>query len=127
MNERQHLGKVSNAPISDLDLVPWDRGPIVVSLNCSEFTSHCPVTGQPDFASILIRYVPGDSIVETKSLKLFLWSYRDRREFNESLVMDIFEQFKSQVSPNGLEVCGEFNPRGGIRVTARKVWGVLSD
>ncbi len=124
MHNTTHLGKVSNEPTEILDLVPWAAGPIVVELDCSEFSSHCPVTGQPDYARLLIRYVPKQSLIETKSLKLFLWYYRDKKQFNEALVAEIFSKIKEQLNPEALEVRGEFNPRGGISVKATRTFNL---
>ncbi len=115
--ELHHLGKTSNAPIDDVDLIPWTGGPIAVRLECADFTSLCPVTGQPDFASIEIEYAPAEHLVETKSLKLYLWRYRERRAFNEHLVDEIAGDLYRQIAPRWLRVTGRFRPRGGIAVT----------
>lgn len=116
--ERKVLGKIANEPTDALDRVEWKGGPITVTLNCSEFTSHCPVTGQPDFATLKIVYQPIKYIVETKSLKLFLWRYREKRAFNEALTAEIAEEFRKQIKPHFVEVTMEFFARGGISVTA---------
>jgi 7-cyano-7-deazaguanine reductase len=118
MSEFKHLGQPSNQPIDRLDLIDWTGEPIHVRLDCSEFTSLCPVTGQPDFGELMIEYVPRHRLVETKSLKLYLWRYRDEAGFNESLVDRIASDLYSQIEPRWLRVTGEFHPRGGIRVTA---------
>lgn len=112
----KHLGKVSNKPTRLLDALEWKGGPQVITLDCSEFSSHCPVTGQPDFGRLVIVYVPDKHIVETKSLKLFIWSYRDRKQFNESIVDEIAGIFFHQIKPVTVRVEGYFNPRGGISV-----------
>lgn len=90
-----------------------------VVLHCSEFTSHCPVTSQPDFGKLTIEYVPKGWLVETKSLKLFLWQYRSRKAFNERIVDEIAQTFFEQVRPAIVYVTGVFNARGGISVEAR--------
>ena len=118
MSELKHLGQTSNQPVDRVDLIEWTGGPITVRLDCSEFSSICPVTGQPDYGSLVIEYAPDKSIAETKSVKLYLWRYRDRKGFNESLVASIADDLFSQLSPRWLRVVGTFNPRGGIRVTA---------
>jgi len=95
----------------------------VVTLQCSEFTSHCPVTGQPDFATLRIEYMPDKSIVETKSLKLYLWSYRDKAMFNEQIVEKIAADIIKQVRPKWVTVVGTFAQRGGISVQATATRG----
>lgn len=116
-----HLGKVSNQPINTLERIPWDpKVPTTeIKLNCSEFSSHCPVTGQPDYGHLLITYSPKKYLVETKSLKLFLWSYRERKEFNEVLTDEIASIFMQQIEPWFVDVTGTFNARGGISVVTR--------
>lgn len=118
MSELHHLGKPSNQPIDRVDRIDWTGGAITVRLDCTEFTSICPVTGQPDFGQLTIEYVPDRYLVETKSLKLYLWRYRNERAFNESLVETIATDLLAQIEPRWLRVTGEFNPRGGIQVTA---------
>ncbi len=118
MPEFKHLGKPSNEPVEKVDLIPWKGGLTVVRLDCAEFTCLCPVTGQPDFATLEIEYVPDKDLVETKSLKLYLWKYRQRPIFNENAVETIATDLYEQLSPYWLRVTGRFNPRGGIRVTA---------
>ena len=118
MDDLKHLGKPSNQPIDTVDLIPWQGEMIVVRLDCAEFTSICPVTGQPDFGSLVIEYVPDQHLVETKSLKLYLWRYRTERGFNEALVDGIAADLYRQLRPRWLRIAGTFSPRGGIGVTA---------
>ena len=113
-----HLGQQSSAPISELDRIPWRSGDVVINLDCTEFTSYCPVTGQPDFARLHITYWPVDWLVETKSLKLWLQGFRDRAAFNEVLVAEIATMFAEQIMPSAVRVTGVFHIRGGIAVTA---------
>lgn len=87
-----------------------------VKLNCPEFTSLCPITGQPDFAAITIAYVPDEKIVESKSLKLYLFSYRNHGEFHENCVNTILSDLVKLLDPRYLEVWGKFLPRGGISI-----------
>lgn len=116
----KHLGKQDNTPAEKFDLIPWDGPPMTeVELHCSEFTSHCPVTKQPDFAQFIISYHPNGHLVETKSVKLYLWQFRDRAEFNEKLVRFIATDFFEQVRPRRVMVEGRFNQRGGIAVVCR--------
>ncbi|MCX8229862.1 MAG: preQ(1) synthase [Planctomycetota bacterium] len=86
-----------------------------------EFTCICPLTGQPDFATIRVRYVPGPRCFELKSFKLYLWSYRNEGHFHEDLTNRILADLEAAMDPIWLEVRGEFNVRGGIQthVTAR--------
>lgn len=118
MGELKHLGKLSNAPIDEVDLIDWTGQLITVCLDCNEFSAICPVTGQPDYGSLTIEYVPDRHLAETKSVKLYLWKYRDTRAFNESLVDIIATDLFEQVKPRYLRVVGSFHPRGGISVTA---------
>jgi 7-cyano-7-deazaguanine reductase len=85
-----------------------------VRMECPEFTCMCPMTGQPDFATITITYTPADSIVELKSLKLYLWSYRDSGAFHEAVVNRILDDLVCVVAPRRMTVVGDFNVRGGI-------------
>lgn len=85
-----------------------------VKANCPEFTSVCPITGQPDFANIIISYVPDKKIVESKSLKLYLFSYREHGDFHEDVVNKIMKDLIALLDPKYIEVWGKFLPRGGI-------------
>ncbi len=118
-DELKHLGKPSNQPIDEVDLIPWTGSDVTVRLDCAEFTALCPVTGHPDFAALEIEYSPQRHLVETKSLKLYLWRYRGRRAFNEQLVDEIAGDLYRQIRPRWLRVTGRFHPRGGIAVTVR--------
>jgi 7-cyano-7-deazaguanine reductase len=88
-----------------------------VVLETLEFTSLCPVTGQPDFGRITISYVPDRLIVESKSLKLYLWSFRQEGHFHEEVVNRILDDLIRALRPRSCEVRGEFNARGGIGIT----------
>ena len=87
-----------------------------VKFNCPEFTSLCPITGQPDFATITISYVPGERMVESKSLKLYLFSYRNHGDFHENCVNTIMKDLIKLMDPKYIEVWGKFLPRGGISI-----------
>ncbi len=87
-----------------------------VKFNCPEFTSLCPITGQPDFANIVISYVPAERMVESKSLKLYLFSYRNTGEFHEDCVNRIMKDLIALMDPKYIEVWGRFTPRGGISI-----------
>ena len=85
-----------------------------VKFNCPEFTSLCPITGQPDFAAITISYVPDVKMVESKSLKLYLFSFRNHGDFHEDCVNIIMKDLIRLMEPKYIEVWGKFTPRGGI-------------
>ena len=85
-----------------------------VKFNCPEFTSLCPLTGQPDFANIVISYVPDSRLVESKSLKLYLFSFRNHGDFHEDVVNTILQDLVTLLDPRYIEVWGKFLPRGGL-------------
>ena len=96
------------------------RGPerdYEINMECPEFTCVCPRTGQPDFATIRIRYVPDQLCVELKSLKLYLWSYRDEGAFHEAVINKILDDLVQACQPRKMTVVGDFNVRGGIHTT----------
>lgn len=85
-----------------------------IRLDCPEFTCLCPMTGQPDFATIRVRYVPQQRCVELKSLKLYLWSYRDEGAFHEAVTNKILDDLVAALEPRRITVEGDFRVRGGI-------------
>ncbi len=87
-----------------------------VRFNCPEFTSLCPITGQPDFAEIRISYIPAERMVESKSLKLYLFSFRNHGAFHEDCVNIIMKDLIKLMHPKYIEVTGLFTPRGGISI-----------
>lgn len=87
-----------------------------VKFNCPEFTSLCPITGQPDFATIYISYVPDVRMVESKSLKLYLFSFRNHGDFHEDCINIIMKDLIKIMDPRYIEVWGKFTPRGGISI-----------
>ena len=87
-----------------------------VQFNCPEFTTLCPITGQPDFAEIKILYLPGELMVESKSLKLYLFSFRNHGDFHEDVVNIIMKDLIALLHPKYIEVTGLFLPRGGISI-----------
>ena len=87
-----------------------------VRFNCPEFTTLCPITGQPDFAEIRIMYVPDELMVESKSLKLYLFSFRNHGDFHEECVNIIMKDLIKLMNPKYIEVKGLFTPRGGISI-----------
>ena len=112
-----------SAPSKDLETFPnpTPERPYEIAMDCPEFTCLCPMTGQPDFATVRIRYVPAKRCVELKSLKLYLWSYRNEGAFHEAVTNRICDDLVRALDPQWIEVVGDFAVRGGIRtvVTAR--------
>jgi 7-cyano-7-deazaguanine reductase len=88
-----------------------------VTLETSEFTCLCPMTGQPDFATIKVEYVPHQKVVESKSLKLYLWSYRNEGAFHEHVINTILDDLVETLEPHWCKVTGVFNVRGGIGIS----------
>jgi 7-cyano-7-deazaguanine reductase len=88
-----------------------------IAFECPEFTCLCPMTGQPDFATISIDYVPGSRCVELKSLKLYLWSYRNEGAFHEAVTNQICDDLVAAIDPRSITVIGKFWVRGGISTT----------
>ncbi|WP_338466419.1 preQ(1) synthase [Novosphingobium sp. ZN18A2] len=121
-NTPLHLGQASSLPASPeeavLDYVPNPRGQsrYMVRFAAPEFTSLCPVTGQPDFAHLVIDYVPDRTIVESKSLKLFLGSFRNHCGFHEDVTVGIGERLVAEMKPVWLRIGGYWYPRGGIPI-----------
>ncbi len=116
------LGKISALPASpdeaQLDYVPNPRAGqrYCVRFTAPEFTSLCPVTGQPDFAHLVIDYAPADRIVESKSLKLFLGSFRNHAAFHEDCTVGIGERLYREMAPIWLRIGGYWYPRGGMPI-----------
>jgi 7-cyano-7-deazaguanine reductase len=120
--ETTHLGKSSALPVSpdaavlDYPANPRPGSPYLVRFAVPEFTSLCPVTGQPDFAHLVIDYVPDASIVESKSLKLFLGSFRNHAAFHEDCTVGIGQRLFAEMKPLWLRIGGYWYPRGGIPI-----------
>ena len=87
-----------------------------VQFNCPEFTALCPITGQPDFAEIKIMYIPDKKMVESKSLKLYMFSFRNHGDFHEDVINIILNDLVKLMDPRYIEVVGYFLPRGGISI-----------
>ena len=94
-----------------------------VKFTCPEFTSLCPITGQPDFANIIISYIPDIKMVESKSLKLYLFSFRNHGGFHEDCVNIIMKDLVKLMDPKYIEVTGVFTPRGGIAIHPFSTYG----
>ncbi|MEZ5708602.1 MAG: preQ(1) synthase [Blastomonas sp.] len=116
------LGQASALPSSpetaELDYVANPRPDelYLVRFSAPEFTSLCPVTGQPDFAHLVIDYAPGDTIVESKALKLFLGSFRNHAAFHEDCTVGIGQRLFAEMKPKWLRIGGYWYPRGGIPI-----------
>lgn len=107
------------SPSKDLERFPCTQKGIVVTLDCTEFTCRCPVTNQPDWAQIVITYVADRWIVESKSVKLYLETFRDEGIFHEHLAVVVLDDFVDTLDPLSCIVTVHFNTRGGIAITAK--------
>jgi 7-cyano-7-deazaguanine reductase len=122
MSEFKELGKETdyhfslNPDVLDTFENKHPEMPYWVKFNCPEFTTLCPVTGQPDFATIYISYIPSVRMVESKSLKLYLFSFRNHKSFHEDCINTIMKELIRLMDPNYIEVWGKFLPRGGISI-----------
>ena len=119
------LGQKLNKPSKILETFPNKaKGRnYIVELTTDEFTCLCPITGQPDFARITIRYIPDERIVESKSLKFYLWSFRNEGCFHEHIVNVILDDLVAALKPVWCEVVGNFNARGGIAINVTAQYG----
>ncbi|MCL2047300.1 MAG: preQ(1) synthase [Defluviitaleaceae bacterium] len=96
----------------------------MVKFNCPEFTSLCPITNQPDYAAIYINYIPSELMVESKSLKMYLFGFRNHGDFHENCVNTILKDLRELMKPKFIEVQGKFTPRGGISIDPYTCWGI---
>lgn len=106
-------------PSKDLETFP-DPEPdrdYTIRMEIPEFTCLCPKTGQPDFATLMIEYVPSDTCIELKSLKLYIWSYRNEGSFHEAVCNQILDDLVQACHPHYMRITAEFNVRGGIYTT----------
>ncbi|MBL7684973.1 MAG: NADPH-dependent 7-cyano-7-deazaguanine reductase QueF [Deltaproteobacteria bacterium] len=104
-------------------LNPNPRRSYEIRFECPEFTCLCPKTGQPDFATLSIRYIPKKFCIELKSLKLYLWSYREEGAFHEAVTNRILDDLVKACAPKYMEVFADFYVRGGIHTTVRVTHG----
>ena len=119
LQELTLLGQGATQPQRRLETFP-NRHPnrrYVVKLETDEFTAVCPMTGQPDFATIRIEYIPNERVVESKSLKLYFWSFRNEGIFHEHVTNVILDDLVEALDPHWCKVTGEFTVRGGIAIT----------
>jgi len=121
-NERHYPASPDEAHLESFDNI-YPENDYVVTFDCPEYTSLCPVTGQPDFGHIIIRYIPDRKCIESKSLKLFLFSFRNTNTFHEESVNRILKAVVEACSPRKAEVTGIFRPRGGIAIQVKAVFG----
>jgi len=118
----KHLGKESKLPSSPDEAIlekvdnPHPDTLYITRFTCPEFTSICPITGQPDFAYIMIDYIPKNHIVESKSLKLYMNSFRNHPSFHEACTIDIAKRLIEELDPVWLRIGGYWYPRGGIPI-----------
>jgi 7-cyano-7-deazaguanine reductase len=116
--ELKYLGVRSTMPIDELDTFPAPAGLGAVTMASDELTALCPVTGQPDFYTVTIEYAPGPLCIESKSLKLYLWHFRDQGVFCEQLAVDIRNRVVATIRPQACTVTLVQKARGGITITA---------
>lgn len=128
LDELTLLGKDAK-PSKRLEAFP-NRHPdrrYIVHLETDEFTCVCPATGQPDFATIHVEYIPDKKILESKSFKLYLWSYRDEGVFHEHVTNKILDDLVNVLEPHWCRVVGKFSVRGGIAITVEAEHGTRGD
>jgi len=115
-SEDRHMPNLATKTIDTFDS-PQQRNNYTIHINIPEFTCLCPKTGQPDFATIKIAYVPNTSCIELKSLKLYIWSYRNEGAFHEAVTNQILADLTQACQPHFMRVSAIFNIRGGIETT----------
>ena len=114
-----NLNIMSTIPSTDLETFPnpnFDRD-YTIKIDTPEFTCLCPKTGQPDFATLRLEYVPNESCVELKSFKLYVWSYRDKGAFHEAVTNQILDDLVAACRPRFMRLSADFNVRGGVYTT----------
>lgn len=116
---------MATQPTKDIETIPNPRPgrQYRVSIECAEFTCLCPRTGQPDFATLRIEYVPDRWCLELKSLKLYFWSFRQEGAFHEEVVNRILEDLVQACQPKRMTVVGDFNVRGGLHTVIKAEYG----
>jgi 7-cyano-7-deazaguanine reductase len=113
------LGRTVRTPIEHVECFPAPAGCTLVRLTTEELVSVCPVTGQPDLSTVVIEYEPDGQCVESKSLKLYLWSFRDRPVFAEALAAEIATEIRESAGARRVRVTLRQRPRGGIAIEAQ--------
>src|SRR5258707_14394180 len=119
MDELTLLGQGATKPERKLEAFPnaHPNRRYTVRLETNEFTAVCPMTGQPDFAHLIVEYIPREKIVESKSFKLYIWSFRNEGIFHEHVTNVILDDLVAALDPQWCRVIGEFSVRGGISIT----------
>jgi 7-cyano-7-deazaguanine reductase len=112
------LGATVRHPIDHVEVFPAPQGVTLVRFTSDELSSMCPVTGQPDLSKVVVEFEPGEWCVESKSLKLYLWGFRDRPVFAEALASEIAGEIMATARPHWVKVTLAQRPRGGIEVQA---------
>ena len=120
--ESKYLGKTVTKPVQELDTFPAPEGVGVVKMTSDEVTSSCPITGQPDFYTITIEYAPDQLCIESKSLKLYLWGFRDQSMFAEKMAAVILDRVVADIAPKRCQVVTVQKPRGGISIETTAVF-----
>lgn len=123
MMEFEALGKPVREPRKKLEVFPKPPHVEIVTLETDEVTSLCPVTGQPDFETVIVEYAPDKYCIESKSFKLYLWSFREEGIFCESLADTIAKDIYEACQPHWCKVTVIQKPRGGIKITASALYG----
>lgn len=113
----QHLGHKSNTPTKKLDTFPAPKNVGIVRFTSDELTSFCPVTHQPDFNTVCIEFSPDKLCIESKSLKLYLWSFREDAKFAEALAGEIAEDVFNTIQPHWVKITLTQNIRGGLQLS----------
>lgn len=110
---------MTTKPSKDLETFPNPQPgrDFTIRISIPEFTCLCPKTGQPDFANLIIEYIPADLCVELKALKLYMWSFRDEGAYHEAVTNEMLDHIVSAIKPNFMRIRAEFNVRGGIYTT----------
>lgn len=120
--ESKYLGKTVTHPIDELDSFEAPRGVSQVRMTSDELTSSCPITGQPDLYTVSIEYAPDKLCIESKSLKLYLWGFRDKAMFAERIAAEICDRVVKDVSPKSCKVTTVQKARGGISIESVAVF-----
>ena len=121
-NEKRYPASPEEAKLETFENL-YPENDYIITFDCPEYTSLCPVTGQPDFGHIIIRYIADKRCVESKSLKLYLFSFRNTNTFHEESVNRILTDFVAACSPRKCEVVGLVRPRGGIAINVKATFG----
>lgn len=114
--EPKYLGRKVEGPIDSLDTFPAPADVALVTMSSDEVTSSCPITGQPDYYKVSIEYAPDRLCIESKSLKLYLWGFRDRAMFAEAMAAEILDRVRTDVAPKRCKVLTVQKARGGIAI-----------